>query len=32
MTKNREQFLQNVKSTMRGGYLKGVQYHNVMVR
>ncbi|KIY67202.1 hypothetical protein CYLTODRAFT_376562 [Cylindrobasidium torrendii FP15055 ss-10] len=30
MTKNRDQFLQNVKSSMRGGSLKGQQYDNVL--
>lgn len=29
MTKNREQFINNVKQTMRGGYLRGTTYDNV---
>ena len=32
MTKNRDQFLHNVKQTMRGGYFKSVQYDNVLAR
>ena len=32
MTKNRDQFLNNVKQTMRGGYFKSVQYDNVLAR
>lgn len=31
MSKNREQFLQNVKSSMRGANIKGVQYDKVTV-
>jgi len=29
LRKNREQFVYNVKQSMRGGYVKGVQYANV---
>jgi len=32
MSKNREQFLSNVKSSMRGNTIKGVQYANVIAR
>ncbi|KAJ6621187.1 putative ubiquitin-conjugating enzyme E2 [Mycena sp. CBHHK59/15] len=32
MSKNREQFLVNVKSSMRGHNIKGVQYASVLVR
>jgi len=32
MSKNRDQFLNNVKASMRGGSLKGVQYDNVLAR
>lgn len=32
MTKNRDQFINNVKQTMKGGYLKGTQYDNVLAR
>jgi ubiquitin-conjugating enzyme E2 M len=30
LRKNREQFVYNVKQSMRGGYVKGVQYANVL--
>ena len=30
MSKNREQFLQNVKQSMRGGHIKGVHYDSVL--
>jgi ubiquitin-conjugating enzyme E2 M len=32
LRKNRENFLQNVKSSMRGGNVKGVQYARVLVQ
>lgn len=32
MSKNRDQFLNNVKQSMRGGHIKGTQYDNVLVR
>lgn len=32
MSKSREQFLSNVKLSMQGRSIKGVQYHNVLVR
>ncbi|KAG1783540.1 ubiquitin-conjugating enzyme/RWD-like protein [Suillus placidus] len=31
LRKNREQFLYNVKTSMRGGNIKGVTYHKVLV-
>ncbi|KAG1754899.1 ubiquitin-conjugating enzyme/RWD-like protein [Suillus paluster] len=31
LRKNREQFLHNVKTSMRGGNIKGVSYHKVLV-
>ncbi|OJA19550.1 proteasome-mediated degradation [Rhizopogon vesiculosus] len=31
LRKNREQFLYNVKTSMRGGHIKGVTYHKVLV-
>lgn len=30
LRRNREQFIYNVKHSMRGGYVKGVQYANVV--
>jgi len=30
LRRNREQFVYNVKHSMRGGYVKGVQYANVL--
>lgn len=30
MSKNRDQFLQNVKQSMRGGHIKGVHYDSVL--
>jgi len=32
MSKNREQFLHNVKQSMRGGHIKGVHYDNVLAK
>ncbi|TFK30910.1 E2 ubiquitin-conjugating enzyme [Coprinopsis marcescibilis] len=32
MTRSRDQFLNNVRATMRGGYFKSVQYDNVLAR
>lgn len=32
MSKNRDQFLNNVKMSMRGSTIKGVRYDNVLVR
>lgn len=32
MSKNRDQFLSNVKSSMRGSSIKGIHYDNVLVR
>ena len=32
MSKNREQFLQNVKQSMRGGHIKGVHYDSVLAQ
>ncbi|PPQ99553.1 hypothetical protein CVT24_005341 [Panaeolus cyanescens] len=32
MSKNRDQFLNNVRASMRGGHIKGTQYDNVLVR
>ena len=29
LKRNREQFIYNVKTSMRGGSIKGVQYHKV---
>ena len=32
MSKNREQFLHNVKQSMRGGHIKGVHYDSVLAQ
>ena len=32
MSKNRDQFLHNVKQSMRGGHIKGVHYDNVLAK
>ena len=32
LRKNREQFLLNVKTSMRGGHIKGISYNKVLVQ